>query len=97
MSKIMKQNNIDTLPPNCDINIFKNINSEEKAYWLGFLYADGNVSLKDNSIELSLQSLDIEHLYKFKSFIKTTNLPTLNISKKYNRCRITISNKQLKK
>lgn len=96
MSKIMKQNNIDTLPPNCDINTFKDINSEEKAYWLGFLYADGYISLNDNTIELSLQGLDIEHLYKFKSFIKTTNLPTLNISKKYNRCRISISNKQLK-
>ena len=27
--------------PNLDINYFKEINTKEKAYWLGFLYADG--------------------------------------------------------
>ena len=56
-------------------NYFKIIDSEEKAYWLGFLYADGcitrfyrNEKLKSMSLELTLQSNDIEHLKKFLKF-----------------------------
>jgi hypothetical protein len=54
-----------------DINseIFDQIDTEEKAYWMGFLFADGCVSDK-GSIELSLQLLDLPHLEKFKKFLK---------------------------
>lgn len=54
-----------------DEDIFNNIDTEEKAYWLGFLYADGNVSDRNNSIELGLKESDYEHIEKFKSFLKT--------------------------
>ena len=55
----------------CSINsnIFNIIDTEEKAYWLGFLYADGNISIKENRIELSLSEKDKEHLEKFKTFL----------------------------
>lgn len=53
-----------------DETVFEEINNEEKAYWLGFLYADGYVSNNDN-IELSLQKQDKNHLDKFKLFLKT--------------------------
>lgn len=53
-------------PDIININLFKTITTEEDAYWLGFLYADGNVSLKENKIELSLAELDYTHLEKFK-------------------------------
>jgi intein/homing endonuclease len=49
-------------------NYFENIDTEEKAYWLGFIYADGCVSIgKNNSCELciKLQRADKEHLKKF--------------------------------
>ena len=37
-------------------NYFENIDNEEKAYWLGFLYADGYVRMKDGrSGELKLK------------------------------------------
>lgn len=51
--------------------IFEKIDNEEKAYWLGFMYADGSVCKFRTSyrIELSLQEGDIEHLRKFAKFL----------------------------
>ena len=46
-------------------DFFSKIDSEEKAYWLGFLFADGNVSKKNYTIQLSLK--DHEHVRKFAS------------------------------
>ncbi len=55
-------------------NIFNTIDTEEKAYWLGFLYADGSL-YKDakNSyrFELGLQERDLNHIEKFKEFISS--------------------------
>lgn len=50
-------------------DIFEVIDTEEKAYWLGFLYADGYVNEKNVCLELAIK--DYEHLIKFKSFMKT--------------------------
>lgn len=48
---------------------FENIDNSQKAYWLGFIYADGGVFVnpKTNSCELSikLQASDHNHLRKF--------------------------------
>jgi intein-encoded DNA endonuclease-like protein len=52
-------------------NIFQIINTEEKAYWLGFLYADGYVNEKEHRIELTLK--DKEHVEKFKKFVNAHN------------------------
>lgn len=49
------------------INKFNIIDSEEKAYWLGFLAADGNLSKKQ--LTLLLAEKDKNHLLKFKKFI----------------------------
>ena len=38
------------------LHIFEKIDTEDKAYWLGFLYADGSVGFKENKIELGLAS-----------------------------------------
>lgn len=51
--------------------IFEKIDTEEKAYWLGFLYADGYVSEYKNDISVSLAEKDVEHVIKLKDFIKT--------------------------
>ena len=53
--------------------VFDSIDTEEKAYWLGFLFADGSVSARDNQVELSLSSIDRGHLQKFRRFLESKN------------------------
>lgn len=50
-------------------NVFEKIDTEEKAYWLGFLYADGYLGTETNHIEIALASKDINHIKKFVAFI----------------------------
>lgn len=53
--------------------IFDVIDTEEKSYWAGFLFADGCVSDKAASglsLKLKLAAQDKNHLIKFKNFLK---------------------------
>lgn len=75
-------------------NFFDEIDTEEKAYWLGFLYADGAVSSSKNTIELSLKSSDIHHLEKFRDALGFSQ--DKHIFQDDIRCRIEITNKHLK-
>lgn len=52
---------------------FEKIDTEEKAYWLGFLYADGSVGSKEDKIELGLAEKDLKHIEKFKTFMNINN------------------------
>lgn len=56
-----------------DLDFFEVINTEEKAYWLGFLYADGYVSYR-GSISLSLQEKDVDHLKLFRKALKADDI-----------------------
>ena len=71
-----------------NINIFDNIDTEEKAYWLGFIFADGYVSNEYRS-EISLKRSDFEHLYKFTNFIDCNREISID---KY-RCRFSFGSK----
>lgn len=57
---------------------FKTIDTEEKAYWLGFIMADGTVIKTNqkmtsyNRLKLALKLEDEYHLEKFKQCINTT-------------------------
>lgn len=51
---------------NIDINFFKVIDTEEKAYFLGLMYSDGSVS--DNQFYLKLNDEDV--IVKFKDSLK---------------------------
>lgn len=62
-------------------NVFDTIDTEEKAYWLGFLYADGYITSKSNQVGLSLSIKDINHLKKFNSFLNYSG--GLNISESH--------------
>lgn len=61
---------------------FKEINTQEKAYLLGLLYADGNVS--KNVLSISLQEQDKHIIERFKKALKYTG-PILPIKKTGNR------------
>lgn len=56
-----------------DYNIFETIDTPEKAYWLGFIAADGCVFVRDKnaSIIINIHEKDVEHLEKFKKFVKS--------------------------
>lgn len=83
-----------------DNTVFDSIDTEEKAYWLGFLYADGNVHNTANIISLSLKISDIAHLEKFKTFLNATaKIVTTKIkvnNKFYEICKFSVCNKYFK-
>jgi len=89
----------------CNSDYFETIDTEEKAYWLGFLYADGYISnpKKNNNIKrvgISIQERDFQHLEKFRKAI-SSDIPIhhyevkqgYHIGSKY--CRIIISDNKM--
>lgn len=53
------------LPRNSDY--FENIDSKDKAYWLGIMYSDGCVcERKNEKYSISLEMIDEEHVEKFR-------------------------------
>lgn len=54
-----------------DEHVFDIIDTEEKAYWLGFLMADGYNHESKTMVALRIQGEDSEHLEKFKTFLQT--------------------------
>lgn len=77
---------------------FSNIDSKEKAYWLGFLYADGCVH--SNSNEISITSKDRDHLEKFRKAIKSNNKIGESVDRRFSSLpkiyHFSIKDKQLK-
>lgn len=78
-------------------NVFDSIDTEEKAYWLGFIFADGTISSSplrgeaktQYQFELCLSSKDKGHLEKFSKFIEFRN----NIFCDDVRCRLSVYSK----
>lgn len=56
----------------CNHNFFDVINSELKAYWLGFIAADGCLH-KNKELGFRLAKRDVEHLVKFKASINSNH------------------------
>ena len=53
----------------CNEDYFETIDTEDKAYWLGFIYADGNVTKKETALRIMLHTRDSEHLHTFLKHI----------------------------
>ena len=70
---------------NLNKEYFKNIDTEEKAYWLGFIYADGYIIKSEKNYELGIELnyKDVEHLNKFNSIFNNYYKVTKRI-KSYN-------------
>lgn len=55
-----------------DDTFFDVIDTEEKAYWLGFFLADASVSNNSNTISIGLSIRDYDHLHRLKKSLKIT-------------------------
>jgi len=70
-----------------DDDFFEVIDTEEKAYWLGFMIADGCVEKGNcksvNTLEVHLANVDVLHLEKLKKDLKTDYQVTVNESNNY--------------
>lgn len=73
---------------------FSVVDTEEKAYWLGFMYADGYVKKDGNEVIFHIHEKDKELLERFANFVGE-NLPLYEHSKKTNNLRVVINNKQI--
>lgn len=85
---------------------FSKIDAADKAYWLGFLYADGSINrfykgekLRSMTLELGLAYKDKGHLEKFKNCLET-NIPIFEKTnklkgKEYKTVRIQLNNTKI--
>src|ERR1035437_3579820 len=105
VTKYLKLNGIDIRIRKYKLNenLFEKIDSEEKAYWLGFIVADGNIMChgkRDRNpysyrLTIALQLGDIEHLEKFKKFLETDNRIFKYKSDGHDMCSIRINCKKM--
>lgn len=54
---------------NVNTSYFKTIDTPEKAYWLGFIAADGCVTSTGHKLQLAVSEIDKDHLESFKQSI----------------------------
>ena len=107
ISRILKENNIvldhNNRKYQLDINTFETIDTNEKAYWLGFIAADGcNYERSSNaSIILNIHQRDKEHLEKFRKFVNGKDLEikeyiqNTGFSNNTPMCKIVINSKKM--
>ncbi len=109
--RILRENNIEMRDSrqgarkyHCNQNYFENIDTSEKAYWLGFIAADGTIVYRSEKsgleeLRIVLAARDTNHLYEFRKAMssncpikletRTTNFGTFEI------VRISIYSKKL--
>lgn len=90
IAKVLKRNNIPITGKSrrkykINENFFDNIDTENKAYILGFLYADGCNFIKKQTVSMSLQEDDYEILEKIRLCIGSEReLEYIDNSNKHN-------------
>ena len=84
IKRILKENGYPPIQRRYKVNhnYFDNIDTEEKAYWLGFIYADGYVRVRTryegrpgqgNSFQMKLAVLDKDHLKLLRKCMGSTH------------------------
>lgn len=81
-------------------NFFSQVNSNNVAYWIGFIAADGTINTSRNRLGFGLSSKDKEQLEKFKQTIKCESVITerktkCTNGKYYPSCYLNIYSKQI--
>ena len=75
--RILDENQITIKQDNhvykADYRKFQNIDTPEKAYWLGFFAADGNVQVREDraTVRLNIHQKDREHLELLRDFMNS--------------------------
>ena len=72
--RILKSENINRQLLKFNHNFFETIDTEEKAYWLGFVFADGcicDTSSSSKSLNINLAIIDDHHIEKFQQHINS--------------------------
>lgn len=70
----IRDNSVNSQKYSFNHMFFDNIDSEKKAYWLGFMYADGHIVSNQPQLSLTLSSADRGHIVKFDNDI-SSNYP----------------------
>lgn len=78
IERILKEHNVQYVNidkhhniPSCNIHYFDSIDTPNKAYFLGFLFADGRNVYKKDEIKIQLQECDLHILESFKKEIES--------------------------
>lgn len=70
--------------------------TEESAYWIGFLMADGNVTRNRNNMNVNLKIKDLEHLKKLEVFLNIINKTKIYTYQNYTSCKLDFNSKKIK-
>jgi hypothetical protein len=100
---LTRSNKINSRKYNVNHDFFNKIDNEYKAYWLGFIYADGYISKRketEKKLGIALGIKDICHLETFKKHINATYPINIYKSKSFGGveieyCRLLMSSGQL--
>lgn len=82
-------------------NFFNEVNSDNVAYWLGFIAADGTIDIQKHRLAFGLSSKDKNHLEVFKKVIDCANVITerdtlcTTNGKRYPSCYLSLRNEQI--
>lgn len=93
LKKLIALNKWGTVKPTIENTKAFTEYTSESCYWAGFLAADGNVDEKGR-IRIMLKYDDIEHLKKFKEYLKSSHTISTNTIE-YNRCSFEFTNKEM--
>lgn len=74
---------------------FNNINTEEKAYWAGFIAADGNIRKDFLKMRIELNIQDYNHLEKFRKSIEGNNPIKESVRPNNHSCYIDVNCKEM--
>lgn len=74
---------------------FNNIDTEEKAYWAGFIAADGNIRKDFLKLRIELNIQDYSHLEKFRKSITGNNPIKESVRPNNHSCYIDVNCKEM--